>query len=113
MVALLQHVLQLYAARALVSRQPGLPPDDAFLEEVLAAHESTWEDRIRQEVAAGGVGQASLLAAVRRKMESVVLTLPNGSYAQRVQVVLSPQSLAFLTRCDRGLRLGAACRQSI
>ena len=106
MVALLQQVLQLYAARALVSRQPGLPPDDAFLEEVLAAHESTWEDCIRQELAAGGVGQAALLAAVRRKMESVVLTLPNGSYAQRVQVVLLHQRLAFLTWCHRDFRSG-------
>lgn len=31
------------------------------------------------------VGEAAMLAALRKKMELLVLSLPSGSYAQRVQ----------------------------
>lgn len=31
------------------------------------------------------VGETAMLAALRKKMEALVLSLPSGSYAQRVQ----------------------------
>jgi hypothetical protein len=91
MVALLQHVLQLYAARALVSQKSGEETDDQVLDTVLSSRETTWLHHIKSAADAGEVNGNSFLTAVRRRMESIVLALPSGSNAQRIQVGLPCQ----------------------
>ena len=83
LVRLLQRVLQLYAARALAGCGPGEEDEAArALAAVAEAEEEEWEGRL-QNVA--GLSPAGFQAAIRRRMEGVVLGLPSGSYAQRVQ----------------------------
>lgn len=82
---MIQQVLQIYAARELVG-SGGDQPEDAVLDEVLAAGESSWLGSLRSAADSGRVSATSFLAALRRRMETVVLALPSGSYAQRVQV---------------------------
>ena len=82
LVRLLQRALQLYAARALSCG--GSDTDEAALAlaAVAEAEEEDWEGRL---TAAPGLSAAGFEAAIRRRMEGVVLGLPSGSYAQRVQ----------------------------
>ncbi|CAL8466153.1 g5689 [Coccomyxa elongata] len=86
MVALLQKVLQLYAGRTL-TRAGTLSdgdPAEAAVERLIAAEEEDWDSLLRQQEAQQ-VGETAMLAALRKKMEVLVLSLPSGSYAQRVQ----------------------------
>ncbi|KAI7839062.1 hypothetical protein COHA_007204 [Chlorella ohadii] len=90
MVALLQKVLQLYACQQLSQPQAGAggssgSDSDALLDELLAADEGMWTRLIRQRASEGGPSEAALMECLQRRMESVVLGLPSGSYAQRVQ----------------------------
>jgi len=87
MVALLQQVLQLYAARALVANNggPQQEADDQVLDTVLSARETTWLHHLKAAADSGTVSGNSFLTAVRRRMESIVLALPSGSNAQRIQ----------------------------
>lgn len=80
LVRLLQRALQLYAARALGGCEG---EDDATtaLAAVADAEEEEWEGRLKS----AGLSPAGFEAAIRRRMEAVVLGLPSGSYAQRVQ----------------------------
>ncbi|KAK9820259.1 hypothetical protein WJX72_008197 [[Myrmecia] bisecta] len=81
-VALLQKVLQLYAAKALVARSPdGV---DASLDQILEADEAQWADRIKG-AAANGISEAAFLEALQKRMERTALACAAGSYAQRVQ----------------------------
>lgn len=83
LVALLQKILQLYAARAL--KGPEAEGVDGFLNELVYAEEQDWEPLLRAKVAAGEVAEASFMEALQKKMEATVLGLQSGSYAQRVQ----------------------------
>jgi len=83
LVRLLQRALQLYAARALGSGGASDTDEAALaLAAVAEAEEEEWEGRLK---AAPGLSAAGFEAAIRRRMEGVVLGLPSGSYAQRVQ----------------------------
>jgi len=85
-VPLLQAVLQLWAGQELAATPAAASAPDAAAEALLAAllaqPESGWEGVLAgaDETAAPG-----LFRALRLRMEGVVLGLPNGSYAQRVQ----------------------------
>jgi hypothetical protein len=89
MVVLLQKVLQLYAARALASA--AAPPGaaggaaEAALAALLGADEGAWGGELRARAAGGELSEPALMEALQRRMEGVVLGLPSGSYAQRVQ----------------------------
>ncbi|PRW58323.1 hypothetical protein C2E21_3211 [Chlorella sorokiniana] len=88
MVALLQKVLQVYACQQLSQPPAGGSSggaSDALLDELLAADEALWTRLIRQRASEGGASEAALMEALQRRMETVVLGLPSGSYAQRVQ----------------------------
>ncbi|KAL4418972.1 hypothetical protein ABPG77_000885 [Micractinium sp. CCAP 211/92] len=87
MVALLQKVLQVYACLQLGQPQAGSggSGSDALLDELLAADEALWGRLIRQRTAEGDVSEPAFMEALQRRMEGVVLGLPSGSYAQRVQ----------------------------
>lgn len=91
LVRLLQRALQLYAARALGVCGGGggagggsAGGDEAALAlaAVADAEEEDWEARLK---AVPGLTGPGFEAAIRRRMEAVVLGLPSGSYAQRVQ----------------------------
>ena len=87
MVRLVQKALQLYAARALATPPGGLPPDaaDAALAAVADADVNAWPGLLAAAAEAGALNAASLGPALRTRMERVVLGLPSGSHAQRVQ----------------------------
>jgi len=87
LVRLLQRALQIYAARALGTCAPGAGAggeDEAALAlaAIAEAEEDGWEACLR---GVAGLSAVGFEAAIRRRMESVVLGLPSGSYAQRVQ----------------------------
>lgn len=88
MVAILQKVLQLYAARALsAGKQSGaaVDPADEIVAELLAEEEAAWAPTLRAHAQSGRCSEVSFLEALQRRMEAVVLSLASGSYAQRVQ----------------------------
>lgn len=83
MVALLQKVLQLYAAKALRGQEAeGVA---GVLNEVVFAEEQDWEPIIRRAAATGDVAEAVFMEVLQKKMEATVLGMQSGSYAQRVQ----------------------------
>ena len=84
MVALLQQVLQLYAAKVLVT--PDAEGADEVLNHIIAAPEAEWTDIIKQRAANGQLQHEPAMAALQKRMEGVVLGQSSGSYAQRVQV---------------------------
>lgn len=86
MVLILQTVLQLYASRELAS-SAGENPSEAEqqLIEILSARESNWANLIKEKAESGGISEESFMEALQKKMESIVLSLSSGSYAQRVQ----------------------------
>lgn len=90
MVALLQQVLQLYAAKVLVT--PDAEGADEVLNQIIAAPEAEWTDIIKQRAADGQLQQEPAMAALQKRMEGVVLGQTSGSYAQRVQVRQSVSS---------------------
>jgi hypothetical protein len=77
MVHILQHLLQCYAAREL---DTGTTPLDI----VIGAPASDWPAKF-EAVIEGGFGEEAFTQDLQKRMEGVVLNLPNGSYAQRVQ----------------------------
>ena len=77
MVHILQHLLQCYAARELdTSTGP--------LDEVIGAPAADWPEKF-DSIIAGGFSEEAFTKDLQKRMEGVVLNLPNGSYAQRVQ----------------------------
>jgi len=84
MVALIQKVLQLYAARQLMTPSPE-SKEDKVLNKVLHTQEEQWEAVIKESVEAGECSKVSFTEALQRRMEGTVLNLQSGSYAQRVQ----------------------------
>ena len=91
MVTILQKVLQLYASRALVlsegagANSTGGGGAEMTLSELLKVDEAKWASILRKKVQDGEISEVSFLESLQRKMESVVLGLSSGSYAQRVQ----------------------------
>lgn len=77
MVHILQILLQCYAAREL---DTGATP----LDEVIGAAADEWPKKF-DEVIKGGFSEEAFVRDLQKRMEGVVLNLPNGSYAQRVQ----------------------------
>ena len=92
MVTVIQRVLQLYAGWEL-SRPPQSaktkadPAAEALLQKVMATTEEAWDGLLQSAAvdAGSGVTQLAVVTALQQRMEGVVLGLPNGSYAQRVQ----------------------------
>lgn len=89
MVALLQIVLQLYAAKQLGQQQQGEGETsssssvDQFVTQLLKENEQQWDILLKQGVEK--YSESSFMEALQKRMEAVVLGLPSGSYAQRVQ----------------------------
>ena len=77
MVHILQILLQCYAAREL---DTGATP----LDQVIAARADEWPEKF-DEIIDGGFSEEAFNKDLQKRMEGVVLNLPNGSYAQRVQ----------------------------
>ena len=77
MVHILQHLLQCYAARE-------LDTGSTALDTVIRASATEWPGKF-EEIIAGGFGEEAFNKDLQQRMEKVVLNLPNGSYAQRVQ----------------------------
>lgn len=82
-MALLQKVLQLYAAQQLTG-QPGSEESSDLLDTVLAADEGEWEGIIKAAVEAGSTSQEEFQTMLQRRMEHTVLGVSSGSYKQRV-----------------------------
>ena len=61
--------------------------EEQLLDDILQAPESSWSATIRKEAEAGRVSRNSLTSAIRKRMETIVLALPSGSNAQRIQVM--------------------------
>lgn len=59
--------------------------------QVVNADEAEWAGLLRRMASTGssGVNEAAFMEALQRRMETVVLGLTSGSYAQRVQVGMS------------------------
>lgn len=91
MVSLIQTVLQLYAAKQLgtvdqqgeSSSSSSSSEVDTFVTQVLKETEQQWDTLIKAGVEK--YSENSFMEALQRRMEAVVLGLPSGSYAQRVQ----------------------------
>jgi hypothetical protein len=88
MVVVVQRVLQLWAGRELAAAPTGAaspdPAAEALLGSLFVAPEESWAELLAAG-AAQGATVAGFTRALQQRMESVVLGLPNGSYAQRVQ----------------------------
>lgn len=82
MVYILQTVLQLYASLE-------LGKDDGSISKpllrVLKAPESEWESILSELNSNAEISEESFMEDLQRKMETIVLSLSSGSYAQRVQ----------------------------
>ncbi|KAI8102843.1 hypothetical protein M9434_005635 [Picochlorum sp. BPE23] len=83
MVYILQTVLQIYASLALAG--DASKDDSSELVKVLRAQESDWEKLIIDMANEGKISEESFMEELQRKMETVVLSLSSGSYAQRIQ----------------------------
>lgn len=82
MIALLQKMLQLYAAKALCQGSNSRSPVD----EVISAGEQHWELVIKQLLQSDAITKDAFLEDLQKRMESTVLGQSSGSYTQRVQV---------------------------
>ena len=96
MISLIQTVLQLYAAKQLgaVDQQQGEASSsssssssssevDTFVTQLLKETEQQWDTLLKSCVEK--YSESSFMESLQRRMEAVVLGLPSGSYAQRVQ----------------------------
>lgn len=105
----------MYAAVALRVNSPDAT--EVALNEVLESDEESWAAEMQNRSLQGQLDEAAFMAAIRRRMERVVLTLDSGSHAQRIQVGLwgctcctasldqflsSARSLASLFLCPPG-----------
>lgn len=55
------------------------------LNEVVYAEEQEWEPIIRRHAAKGDIAEGAFMEVLQKKMETTVLGMQSGSYAQRVQ----------------------------
>ena len=77
MVHILQRLLQLYAARELDEKK-------SPLDTVIRSTAEEWTMHFI-DISKDGYNETAFMKDLQRRMEGVVLNLPNGSYAQRVQ----------------------------
>lgn len=77
MVHILQRLLQLYAARE-------LDENSSALDTVIRSNAEEWQMHF-MDISKDGYNETAFTKDLQRRMEGVVLNLPNGSYAQRVQ----------------------------
>ena len=77
MVHILQRLLQLYAARE-------LDENSSALDTVIRSNAEEWQMHFI-DISKEGYTETAFTKDLLRRMEGVVLNLPNGSYAQRVQ----------------------------
>lgn len=91
LVAILQKVLQLYAAcllskRSYATKDGVVDKAEELLEQVLDADEDKWNDLLRNGLTYGGgvVRSQDFFKAVDRRIERTLMRTENGSYQQRV-----------------------------
>ncbi|KAI5082315.1 hypothetical protein GOP47_0002058 [Adiantum capillus-veneris] len=91
LVAILQKVLQLYAAQMLSKRSYALKDGqvvqaEEFLETIISADEENWEGLIRSGLVYGGgqIEPEELFKVVKKRVERVDMRTESGSYQQRV-----------------------------
>ena len=82
MIALIQKMLQLYAAKAL--QHPS--KQSSAVDQVIAADEDKWEPLIRQLIKSEQTTETEFSQDLQKKMEATLLSQTSGSYMQRVQV---------------------------
>lgn len=81
MIALIQKMLQLYAAKAL--HKPGDPATP--VDQVIAADEDKWEPLIQQLIHSDQITHTDFSQDLQKRMEGTLLGQTSGSYTQRVQ----------------------------
>lgn len=91
LVAILQKVLQLYAAEILSKRSYAIKDGqvdkaEEFLETVITADEENWGDLLRTGIVFGGgqVEPEDLYKVVNKRIERVTMRTESGSYQQRI-----------------------------
>ena len=77
MVNILQRLHQIYAARE-------LDENSSALDTVIRSNAEEWQMHFI-DISKEGYNETAFTKDLQRRMEGVVLNLPNGSYAQRVQ----------------------------
>lgn len=82
MVYILQTILQIYASMEL-GRDDG--STSKALVHVLASPETEWDSLLSDLHSSGQISEESFMEELQKKMETIVLSLSSGSYAQRVQ----------------------------
>jgi len=91
MVVVIQRVLQLWAGTQLKAPPQGAktkadPGAESALAAMMATTEEEWDALLaRSRAEAPGLTELALQTALQQRMEGVVLGLPNGSYAQKIQ----------------------------
>eukprot|EP00250_Pteridium_aquilinum_P013642 c21475_g1_i1 orf=608-1630(-) len=93
LVAILQKVLQLYAAQILSKRSYAVKDGqvdkaEEFLEAIISADEEKWGDLLRTGIVYGGgqVEPEELYKVVNKRVERVTMRTESGSYQQRIVV---------------------------
>lgn len=81
MIALIQKMLQLYAAKALQHPRN----QSSAVDQVIAADEDKWEPLIRQFIESEQTTEAEFSQDLQKRMEATLLSQTSGSYMQRVQ----------------------------
>ena len=97
MIALLQKLLQLYAAKT-CSHGDQASSQDA-IDQIIAADEAEWTQLIQQTLQSNATTDAALLEDLQKRMESTVLGQTSGSYVQRVQVDMCGTSVHVCSLC--------------
>ena len=93
MVVVIQRVLQLWAGKQLAAppqsaKTAADPAAEALLRKLMDTTEESWDQVLgasAAEASATGLTGSTIQTALQQRMEGVVLGLPNGSYAQRIQ----------------------------
>lgn len=93
LVAILQKVLQLYAAQILLKRSyvvkdGKVDKAEEFLEAIISADEERWADLLRTGMVYGGgqIESEELYEAIKKRVERVIMRTESGSYQQRIVV---------------------------
>ena len=97
MIALLQKLLQLYAAKT-CSHGDQASSQNA-IDQVIAADEAEWTQLVKQMLQSNATTDAALLEDLQKRMESTVLGQTSGSYVQRVQVDMCCTSVHVCSLC--------------
>lgn len=112
MIALLQKLLQLYAAKTCCRGDP--INSQGYIDQIIAADEAAWTNIIKQTLQGNETTDAALLEDLQKRMEGTVLGQTSGSYVQRVQVMRSLRGSLHAYNgmdsvADAGMLLQVAC----